>query len=86
MAKVELSELSTEELQAKLKAGKTIQRTVIGIFAIIILAWIILGYWLTNIPVFISTVAVAVGTTVSVSVAPREIAAELQKRNQDTSG
>lgn len=82
MTKAKISDLSTEELQSKFKAAQSIQRTVLGIFVVIVLAWVLLGYWRTNLPVFISTLVVAIGTTASVSIAPRSLADELRKRQQ----
>lgn len=77
-----ISDLSTAELQSKFKAARSIQRTVLGIFVVIVLAWILLGYWRSNLPVFISTLVVAIGAMVSVSIAPRSLADELRKRQQ----
>jgi uncharacterized membrane protein len=76
----DLSKLTTDVLHGKLKAAQSIQRTVFGIFAVIILAWIVLGFWRTNTPVFISTIAVAVAAGASVTAAPRGIRAELARR------
>lgn len=75
-----LEQLSTDALQDKLRSAQTVQRTVVGIFAVIILAWIVLGYWRTNTPVFISTVVVAVGAGVSVFAAQRSVRTELARR------
>ena len=76
----DLSQLTTDALHEKLKAAQAIQRTVLGIFAVIVLAWIVLGFWRTNTPVFISTLAVAFGAGAAVSTAPRGIRAELARR------
>ncbi len=80
--KKELSEYSTEELHAKLRVVRSIRTTSLVIFALIILAWIVLGYWKTNTPVFISTVALAITTLAATSVTPNLVNAELQKRDQ----
>jgi len=76
----DLSQLTNDALHGKLKAAQAIQRTVFGIFGVIILAWIVLGFWRTNTPVFIITVAVAVAAGAAVSAAPRGIRAELARR------
>jgi hypothetical protein len=76
----DLSKLTTDVLHGKLKAAQALQRTVFGIFAVIILAWIVLGFWRTNTPVFISTIAAAVAAGASVTAAPRGIRAELARR------
>ena len=76
----DLSQLSTEALQQRMKAMQTINRTAIGIFAIIVLAWIVLGYWRDNTPVFISTVVLAVGIGFITSIAPRNLRAEIERR------
>lgn len=86
MAQKALSELSLEELQAKLKAARAVQVTIAIIFAVIVLAWIVLGHWRENAPVFISTLALAIAITTMVSVVPRGIANELKKRRQDAEG
>ena len=76
----DLSQLSTEALQQRMKAMQTINRTVIGIFAVIVLAWIVLGHWRTNTPVFISTVVLAVALGFVTSIAPRNLRAEIERR------
>ena len=77
----DLTSLSTDELRAKLKSTQAVQRTVAGIFAVIVLAWIVLGYWRTNTPVFISTIAMGVAAVVATSTAPRAVQAELARRD-----
>lgn len=80
MGKVRLEGLSTEQLTAKLRTARAIQRTTTGIFAVIILAWIVLGLWRANLPVFISTVAVSLALTVSQAASRRGLEMELQRR------
>ncbi|MDX2030877.1 MAG: hypothetical protein SF339_09430 [Blastocatellia bacterium] len=82
MAKKVSSELSDEQLRAKLKAAKAVQLTIAIIFGIIILAWIVGGYWQKNVPVFISTLAMAISITTLVSLVPRKLANELKQRRQ----
>lgn len=80
--KKELSEYSTEELHAKLRTVRSIRTTSLVIFGLIIIAWVVLGYWKSNTPVFISTVALAVTILAATSVAPNLVSAELKKRDQ----
>lgn len=75
-----LEQLSTDALQDKLRAAQAVQRTVFGIFTVIVLAWLVLGYWRTNTPVFISTLVVAIGAGIAVSTGPRSVRAELARR------
>ena len=71
---------STDVLRGKLKAAEAIQRTVLATFGVIVLAWIVLGYWRTNTPVFISTIAMGVVAGAATSVTPRSLIAELRRR------
>ena len=80
MAKQDLSTLSVEELESALKGKQTLLRTVVAIFGVIIAAWIVLGYWRENTPVFISTVVVGVGVTAAQWGASRGLRDELQRR------
>ncbi|MGE0885144.1 MAG: hypothetical protein AB7P14_16480 [Blastocatellales bacterium] len=83
MAQKTSSDLNLEELQSKLKAAKAVQITFVIIFAVIIVAWVVLGYWRKNVPMFISTLALAISITTLVSMLPRKLANELKKRRQD---
>lgn len=76
----DLSQLPTDALHGKLKAAQAVQRTVYAIFAVIVLAWLLLGFWRSNTPVFISTLAIAFAAGAAVSVTPRLIRAELARR------
>ena len=80
MAKTTLADTPTEVLRQRLKAITTIQNTVIGLFAVIILAWLVLGHWRSNLPVFISTVAMGVAATVAQVAARSGLVAELRRR------
>lgn len=73
------SNATLEELEAKLKSAKTTQITVMVIFGLIILAWIVLGYWRDNTPVFVTTIALAIAIGASTSAGPRKISAEIEK-------
>lgn len=80
MAAKDLSTVSDAELETKLKSSKSIQLTTMIIFAIIIGAWLVLGFWREQLPVFISTVAVAVALTATQSGSRTAIEQELRKR------
>jgi cyanate permease len=77
----DLSAVTTPVLEGRLKAALAVQRTVTAIFAVIIAAWLALGYWKSNVPVFISTVAMGVAISAMTSIAPRAVKAELKRRN-----
>lgn len=72
--------LTTEQLEAKLTSAVTLQRTVLIIFGVIVLAWIVLGYWRTNIPVFIVTLATSVAVSASMFVTARDLRREIARR------
>lgn len=74
-----------DELQAKLKAIKTIHASIIGVFVVIILLWIVLGHWRDNLPVFISTIAMAVAISASLVASRSNLNAELKKRKNTES-
>lgn len=76
----DLTLLSTDVLRGKLKAALAVQRTVLAIFGVIVLAWIVLGFWRTNTPVFISTIAMGVFAVVATSATPRTLSTELRRR------
>ncbi len=80
MAKTPLAEKPTEELQSNLRAIKKIHLTTLIIFAVIISAWIIGGYWRQNTPVFISTVTLALGISVAQLASRSGVVAELKRR------
>lgn len=80
MAKPSLSERSTEDLQTMLRAAGTLRRTVAIIFGVIILAWIVGGYWKQNVPVFISTIAMGVAVTAAQFASVSSIRTELERR------
>ncbi len=80
MTKVAPSALTDEELQAKLKTFNSIQIATAGIFTVIILVWILLGYWKTNLPVFVTTVALAIVISASQFASTSGLRGELAKR------
>ncbi len=65
-------------------AFKTLQITIVAVFAVIIATWLVLGLWRTNLPVFISTVALAVGTSASQLAVRGGLIKELEKRRTGT--
>lgn len=70
---------SPEELKARLNMIRSIHLVFTAVFCLIILAWIVFGYWSTNLPVFISTLAMAVAVFV-IFVAMRSGLAKSLKR------
>jgi ABC-type transport system involved in cytochrome c biogenesis permease component len=84
-SKSNLSQMSVEDLNAKLRTVRTLQRTVGAIFFLIVLAWVMLGYWKTNTPVFISTLCVAVASLTAVTASSSGLRAELRKREIEAS-
>lgn len=80
MAKKDLSTLTDQELESKLKIVSTIAATTTGIFIVIILVWLLLGYWKSNVPVFISTICVAVVSSSSQYAIRQGIRKEIEKR------
>jgi uncharacterized membrane protein len=85
MARKSLSEMTTEELASKVRALKSIQTTIFAVFAVIIGTWLVLGLWRTNLPVFISTVVLAVGTSASQIAVRGGLMKELERRRTTTS-
>ena len=80
MAKVPLSECSTEQLEARAKAVRSVHYTTIGIFAVSVLGWIAPGHWRENTPVFMSTVVMAVAITTMQHASRSTLEKELQRR------
>lgn len=81
-----LAEQTTDELKSKLATIRTVQLTVAVIFAVIILAWVILGYWRTNLAVFISTIAMGMTTVAATTALQGGLVAELKKRDTTPAG
>ena len=54
-----LTSLSNSELIKKYDTLRTIQWVIIGVFTVILLGWVFLGYWAENLPVFIIQVVIA---------------------------
>ena len=85
MSKKTISEKSIEELEANLKAINTIAVAIFGIFLVIILGWIIPGYWKENIAPFVATICVALGVTASQLAVRGGIAKEIARRKAEGS-
>ena len=84
MSKKTLSTLSDDELQGKLKTSNSIAVTTTSILVVIILAWVVLGYWKTNVPVFISTICVAVVSSSSQFAIRQGLRAEINRRRAES--
>lgn len=82
MAKKTTEELSTEELRARVAGFGKVRLTVAGIFGLIILGWIVGGYWRDNLPVFIATVAMAISTFAMMGATQGPMIEELKRREQ----
>lgn len=80
MAQVDLATMTVEALETKLTGAITLRRTVIGIFGLILGAWIVLGYWRSNPAVFITSIVLAVGATAATSASAARIDRELRRR------
>ncbi len=77
-----IDEMTDDELKQKLKAARSLQLVVGGIFGVIIAAWVILGYWRSNVPVFISTIAMGLTSIAITNISPQKIATELKRRKK----
>jgi len=82
MAGKDLSGVSDAELEGKLTASKRIQLTTMILFAVILAAWLVLGEWRERLPLFMSTVAVAVVLTAVQSASRTAIERELRRRRE----
>ena len=83
MSKKPMSELTTAELTNKLKTISALSNTTFIIFAVIVAAWVGLGYWRTNLPVFISTLSLAIVFIGSQFAIRKGISSEIQRRQAD---
>ncbi len=75
---------SREQLQAQLASARTTLAVVIGIFGLIILVWIVMGYWVDNPPAFLITVVIAVALSGILFTRQRSLAARLNRRVEIT--
>lgn len=83
MPKTGLSKLSVPQLRARLAAARSVQRTALGVYALILVAWVLSGSWRANLPVFGVAVVLGGAVAVVVSTAPAKIRAELERRGAD---
>ncbi len=79
--KKSLAEMTTEELKSKLKTINSLLYTLIVIFTVIVIAWLALGYWKTNLPVFITTICMGVAASGGVFASTSAVRHELKNRN-----
>lgn len=84
MAAKDLSTVSDAELEGRLKSSKTIQLTTMILFALILGAWLVLGYWREKLPMFSATVAVAVVLTAIQSGRRTAIEREVRRRRSQS--
>jgi uncharacterized membrane protein len=83
MAKRPLTECTSEELETSLRKLKVVQITTVSIFGAIIAIWIFGGYVAQNIPVFISTLALAFGISAIQYASISETRKELTSRRKN---
>lgn len=69
-----------EGIEARLRTIRGMQCVIAGMFALIVLAWIVLGYWTQAFPVFISTVVIGLGLSMSLAFLRRPLVTELRRR------
>ena len=76
-----LEQCTTDELEARCRSMRGVQYAISGIFALIILAWLVLGEWSENLPMFISTVMMGVALSIIMALTRRPLVAEIRRRN-----
>ena len=76
-------EPTIESMEKTLKAAQTARWVVATIFALIILAWIALGYWRTNVPVFVATIAMGLTSFVAASAGANAMASKIEAKKND---
>ncbi|MCA9034126.1 MAG: hypothetical protein KDA91_03295 [Planctomycetaceae bacterium] len=77
-----IEEMTDDELNQKLKDARRLQLLVGSIWGVIITVWVVLGYWQSNVPVFISTIALGLTSAAITNIAPQKIAAEIKRRTE----
>lgn len=80
-----LSEISTEELRSLIRTKNAINSTVGGISAIILLGWMVLGYWEKNSRAFISTIALSLVILAALYTSGIALRKELKNREKPAS-
>jgi hypothetical protein len=56
---------------------------VAAIFGVIILVWVVGGYWRQSLPIFLSTIVLAIGSTAAVGASQGWLSAELLRRERE---
>jgi ABC-type multidrug transport system permease subunit len=81
--KKDLSSMSTDALKSQLGTLKKLHTAIMVVFVIIIMLWVILGYWQKNLTFFISTIMLSVVISGSLIASRSGINNELKKRNNE---
>jgi hypothetical protein len=71
---------TTEELKSKLSKLSSIQLVTVSVFGVILVLWLVLGYWKDNLPIFISTIAMAVTVSSALLTSQLSLRAAIRKR------
>ncbi|TVQ65498.1 MAG: hypothetical protein EA360_09320 [Balneolaceae bacterium] len=82
MADQSLSDLTLDELKSKQAKIKTIQISVAVIFALILGAWFVLGYWKENLALVGMTAVLAAGSFIGVTIPGFALAKEIASREK----
>lgn len=72
-----------QKLKTNLKSIDAIYMVIVGIFAVIIVAWIVLGIWRSNVMLFTSTIAMAVTVSASLFAARNAIRQKMKKHESN---
>lgn len=75
--------MSTDTLKSQLGRLKKLHTAIMVVFVIIIMLWVILGYWQKNMTFFISTIMLSVVISGSLIASRSGISNELKKRNNE---
>lgn len=81
--KKDISSMSTDTLKSQLGRLKKLHTAIMVVFVIIIMLWVILGYWQKNMTFFISTIMLSVVISGSLIASRSGISNELKKRNNE---
>lgn len=77
-----LHDVPTDELKRLIKNRRLITLNVLIIFVVIIMAWVFLGYWRENLPVFISTIVLGIAAPAAMHATSNGLRKELRKRER----
>ena len=78
-----LQTLSTEDMEKRILKQHNVIKVTAAIYAVIILLWIILGYWRTNLPIFISTLALGTALLLGLTSTNASYKKELLRRKSE---